>query len=260
MSELSDWWNGFWDSIKHSPAVVPSHYQIPERHLEKDVGGQFRHGKHYFVIKVNRAFLQNGRELWQTFAPMALTVCEFKYDGQDTVVPFVVGPSLLEKKQIEVPANFLFADTKVAGIHPYKGGGLKLTVILYQVKRSNLAEKLLTVAENLASVVDLSQSLSSYLKIANLLVRTVGDVLGENKENRPVIGLRKEFDGDEGFGPGYFALINAKSMDRNKLWVRESSLWFGDKEDALIEFTQADYVLYSILQRISRDDFEQLAP
>jgi hypothetical protein len=262
MPSLSEWWSGTWDQLQHSPAIVPSHYQIPSAHLERPAGERFRRDKHYFTVKINRAFLRYGREYWTTYAPMALAVSEFKYDGEDTVVPFVVGPSLLEKGQIDVPASFLFADTKVAGKHPYKGGGLKLTVVLYGVKRTNIAEKLLRIVENLASVIDLSQTIASYLKIAHLLVRTVGEVIADDKDNRPIIGLRREFDADEGFNPGSFALIDSRNarIDRDKLWLRNSSLYFGENEAALTEFNQANYVLYSIGQTTERDDFEQLSP
>jgi hypothetical protein len=260
MPTLRDWWAGFWGTVQHSPTILPTRHAILPDHSTTAAGQNFKRDQHYFVVKVNRIFLKYGREFWTTYAPMALVVSEFDYNGQDTVVPFFVGPSLLEKDKIELPTGFVFSDTKVAGIHAYKGGGLKLTVILYRVKRTDLANRLLKVIENVASVLDFSQALSSYLKIANVLVGTVGELIGTDKDNQPIIGLRKEFDGAGEFKPGYFALIDSGNsrIDQDKLWVRDNELLFGETMDTAKEFADANFVLYSIGQTKERDDFDQL--
>lgn len=261
MPNLRDWWDGFWNNVQHSPTIQPTHYPIPSERLDKQLGESFKRDKHYFVVEVNRIFLQYNQQFWITYAPMALVVSEFQYDGQDTVVPFVVGPSMLEKGQVELPNGFMFKDTKVAGIHPYKGDDFKLTVILYQVKRTNVAQKLLKVVENMASVLDFSQTLSTYLKIANVLVDTVGEVIGSDATNQPLIGLRQEFRANPGFKPGYYALIDSRQakIEQNKLWVRDNELLYGDTDNAP-KFTGANYVLYSIGQTTERDDFEKISP
>lgn len=261
MPTLREWWDGFWDKVQHSPTTQPTHYPIPTEHLDKQLGQPFKRDKHYFFVEINRIFLQYDRQFWTTYAPMALVVSEFQYDGQDTVVPFVVGPSMLEKDQIELPNGFMFKDTKVAGIHPYKGDDFKLTVILYRVKRTDIAKKLLKVVENMASVLDFSQTLSTYLKIANVLVDTVGEVIGSDATNQPLIGLRQELRAGGSFAPGYYALIDSPQtqIDQSKLWVRNNELLYGDT-DMAPKFTDANYVLYSINQTIERDDYDKLSP
>src|SRR5262249_14330728 len=253
MPTLKEWWDEFWGEVQHSPTILPTRHAILPDHVDKKLGQRFKRDQHYFVVKINRIFLQYNRLFWAAYAPMALAVSEFQYDGQDTVVPFVVGPSLLEKDQIELPKGFMFLDTKVAGIHPYKGGGLKLTVILYQVKRTDLAKKLLKVVENVASVLDFSQTLSAYLKIANVLVDTVGEVIGTDPNNQPLIGLRQEFEAGDDFQSGYYALIDSRQMQiaQNRLWVRKNDLLYGDTANTP-EFTGANYVLYSIGQTTER--------
>ncbi len=257
---LGDWWKEFWGKVQHSPTILPTRHAVPADHTTTAAGQNFKRDQHYFVVKVNQIFLKYGREYWTTYAPMALVVTEFDYNGEDTVVPFFVGPSLLEKDKIELPAGFIFADTKVAGIHAYKGGGLKLTVILYRVKRTDLARKLLKVIENVASVLDFSQALSSYLKVADVLVDTVEDLIGADNDNQPIIGLRKEFDGSGEFKPGYFALIDSRDnrIDQSKLWVRDNELLLGETMDDAQQFTGANFVLYSIGQAGERDDYDQL--
>jgi hypothetical protein len=258
MASLTQWWDDFWGNVKHSPTVLATRYAILPGHIDRNQGQRFKRDQHYFVVTVNRIFLKYDRQFWTIYAPMVLVVSEFQYDGDDTVVPFVVGPSLLEKDQIELPTKgFMFLDTKVAGIHPYKGGGLKLTVILYQVRRTDLAKKLLKVVESVASVLDFSQTLSTYLKVANVLVDTLGEVIGSDPTNKPLIGLRQEFKPDDDFTPGYFALIDSDKVARDKLWVRDNDLLYGEGRDAP-KYTDSNYVLYSISQTTERDDFEGL--
>jgi hypothetical protein len=259
MATLKEWWEGFWGTVKSSPTILPARYAIPAEHTGKPAQERFKRDQHYFTVTVNRIFLKYSREFWTTYAPMALAVSEFSYDGNDTVVPFVVGPQMLEKNKIDLPAGFVFADTKVAGINAYKGDGLKLTVILYRVKRTDLAGKLLKVVENLASVLDFSQALSSYLKIAHVLVDTVGEVIGSDKDNQPIIGLRKEFSESDDFKPGYFALIESGKtpVPQDQLWVRDNELVFGKDRDSAQDFSGANFVLYSINQTTWRDDYDQ---
>ena len=260
MPSLKDWWGGFWGKVQHSPTILPTRHAILQDHTDKQPGEDFKRDEHYFVVWVNRIFLKYSRDYWTTYAPMALVVSEFNYNGKDTVVPFVVGPSLLEKDKIKLPNDFVLSDTKVAGIHAYKGDGLKLSVILYRVKRTDLATKLLKVVEKMASVMDFSQALSSYLKIAEVLVDTVGEVIGTNEDNEPIIGLRKEFNGAGDFKPGYFALIDSptKTIEQSKLWVRKNELLYGEDFNSAREFTEANFVLYSIGQAVERDDFDKL--
>jgi hypothetical protein len=258
MSTLSDWWNGFWDKVQHSPTILPTRHAILTDHVDKQPGHRFKRDSHYFAVTVNRIFLKYDRQFWATYMPMALVVSEFQYDGQDTVVPFVVGPSLLEKDQIELPKKgFMFLNTQVAGIHPYNGGGLKLTIILYQVKRTDMAIKLLKVVENVASAFNFSQALSTYLKMAHVLVDTVGEVIGTDTANQPLIGLRQEFGVGEDFKPGYYALIGSDTIEQSKLWVQNNELLYGDAV-ASPKFTDANYVLFNIGQTTERDDFKKL--
>lgn len=259
MPDLQEWWKGFWDTVQHHPTVLPTRHAILPSHVDKKLGETFRRDRHYFTVRLNQIFLKYDRQFWATYAPMALVVSEFQYNGQDTVVPFVVGPSLLEKDKIEVPNGFVFSDTKVAGIHPYKGGGLKLTVILYRIQRNDPIRRLLRIAESLASVLDFSQTLGTYLKIANILVETLGDVIGADPNNQPIIGMRKEFDAQDGFQPGYFALIDSGNtpIEQEKLWVCQNQLRYGDSMNAP-EYRGANFLLYSIQQATERDDIDQL--
>ena len=261
MGNLQNWWSGLWQTIKQSPAILPTTHAIPADHTDRTAGEKFKRDAHYFTVTVHRVYLKYDRQFWTTFAPMALVVSEFQYDGEDKVVPFVVGPTLLEASNVDLPdTRFMLHDTRVAGIHPYKGGGLKLTVILYRVKRSDLAKSLLKVVERLTSAVDLSHALTAHLKVADVLVDTVGDLISGDKDNQPLIGFRRELPAGDDCKPGYFALIDDDKIDVRKLWVRGHDLLDGDTAAAAKRFDAHNYVLYSIGQETERDDFDKLTP
>jgi len=65
---------------------------------------------------------------------MVFVSSELSYDSAEIAVPFVVGPSMIKGQQ--TPVGMVFSDTRVAGIHPYRGGRLIVTVILYSVVRN----------------------------------------------------------------------------------------------------------------------------
>jgi len=122
MSTLGEWWGETWGKVKHAPAILPTTVRIPAARTDEPPHERFRRDAHYFEVTVNRIFLKYDRELWKTYAPMALVVTEFQYDAKDLIVPFIVGPTLLEQNKIELPdRGFVFHDTRVAGMHPLQG-------------------------------------------------------------------------------------------------------------------------------------------
>ena len=102
--KVKDWWSNFWGTLQHSPAILPTRHAVLGDHADTASGQTFKRNQHYFVVRVNRIFLKYGREFWTTYAPMALVVSEFSYNGKDLAVPFFVGPSMLEKDKIELPS------------------------------------------------------------------------------------------------------------------------------------------------------------
>ena len=169
----------------------------------------------------------------------------------------MVGPSLVEKYGQKVPNGMIFANTRVAGLHPYRGGKLAFSLILCRVQRLNYATELLKLVESTASVVDFSTSLSTYSKIAGVVLDGLESLLGLGK-TESLIGIRQEFDpsaGDE-FKPGFFALIDQpeSQLDVEQFWVREQQLVYGPSLATAKPFREADYILYSLVQTSERQD------
>ncbi|MFX0201552.1 MAG: hypothetical protein ACFFCW_36010 [Candidatus Hodarchaeota archaeon] len=248
-----------WESIRRSPAQVPSRVSITPDHVDEGekLKITFQPDEHYFQVCINEMYLTYSREWFNKYDPMVFVVSEFIYDKRIEAVPFIAGPKIMKKYEKKIPEGMVFSDTRVAGLHPYRGGRLTLSVVLCRVQRRNYARQLLQMVESAASVLDFSTSLSTYVKVASVILDGVEALLGLG-DTDPLIGLRKEFDPDAGDGlaPGYFALIDMPDarLDTNKLWVRERQLVYGSSLADAKPFRDADFVLYSITQTTERSD------
>lgn len=257
MPTLAERSRALWNSLKAAPTVQPSRITIPADHLDSaaDASSSFQPNAHYFQVRVNEMYLTYSREWFSTYDPMVFVVSEFTYDKHSEAVPFVVGPALMEKFGQKTPEGMIFANTRVAGLHPYRGGRLSLSVMLCRVKRTDYLRRLLQVVENAADALDFSTALSSYVKIAGAVVDGVESLFALG-DTDALIGLRTEFDPDAGdtLRPTFYALINAPNVAADKLWVRDNKLYQGESLATARPYRAADYVLYSVIQSAERSD------
>jgi hypothetical protein len=259
MASLSERCGTIWQRVRTSPARLPEPVIIPNDHVDGAAARAqaFTKDEDYFQIRFNQVFLSDRRQWWSSYEPMAFAVTEFIYDKSVQAVPFIVGPSLVEKYGQRVPAGMLFQNTRVAGIHPYRGGRVTTTVMLFRVQRDDYARKLLHIAENTASVLDFSVALTMYVKLAGVLLDGMEALFGMESV-QPVAGLRREFDPDAGdvFAPGYFALVDPHDQQfrPDRLWVRDHQLLVGDSMATAAPFRDGDFILYSIAGSKTRSD------
>lgn len=254
LAVLSHIASGSTDRIRSIPIpwdrVIESGEQVP----------RFEPGKHYFSVVINELFLANSRQWWNLYDPMALVLSEFTYGGQRSVVPYVVGPSMLKDKVQQVPNGMTITDTQVAGIHPYVGGKFALTVILAQVKRDSYSKRLLSVVENISAAFPIGPALQPHLKVAGAIMDGVESLFGM-EDTKPIMGHRFEFnDGvTPWLTPGFFALIDAdeQTIDRAKLSVLRGRLRNGRTENAPA-YSDHDYLLYSLSCLEQRNDVSEL--
>ncbi len=237
-------------------------------HSHVDDGTQveaFVSNEHYFQVRINEMFLAAGRKWFVDYHPMVFVVSQFNYGfgaNSKTEVPFVVGPSMLEKYKMPIPGGTVFSNTKVAGLHPYRGGSINLSVFLYKVSEKDYARQLLQFTENVASVLDFSTSLSIYLKVAGVVLDGVESLLGLTG-TIPVAGWSQGMDPDANdvLEPRYFALINQpeSDVDPNAFWVDSNRrLLKGSTRAGAKPFREADYILYSMVQTKERNDIAQM--
>lgn len=263
MPTLSQRLGNVWKWMQGSPAVLPQRVEIPAERVDNGsrLGEVFKPDAHYFQVRVNELYLAQGRQWFTTIQPMVFVASEFIYDTQIQTVPFVVGPELVSKLGIETPQGMLIHDARVAGTHPYRGGPLTLTVVLFSVPRKDYARELLGLIESAAGALDFATALGPYLSVATVVLGGIESLIGLG-ETQPIAGLRTTFEPDAGdtLQPGYFALIapGGPLLDTKQLWVRERRLVYGPSLEAAQEFRGADYVLLSIMQTAERGDIATL--
>lgn len=258
---LFDRVQGLWSAARSAQARLPLRVQLPPERLDETsregLGDSFVRDGCYFQVELNEVFLANSRQWLTTVEPMVLVVSEFIYGTEQAGVPFVVGRGLLDEHGSQgLPQGMLYTDTRVAGIHPYRGGRLTLTVVLYQVPRDNLARDVLEIVESAAAVFDFATTLTPYSRLAGVLLDGVERITGTDG-TRPVIGQRRELDLDaDGIPPGFFALIDLPEDqdDRYTFWVVGNQLRCGPSAQQAEPFRDADYILYSLVSRPTRDD------
>jgi len=250
-----------WNWVRRDPRQSPSNIRIPLEHVDtwESLGVPFQPEEHYFQVRVNEMYLVNQREWFKEYDPLVFVTTEFLYKDHYELVPFVVGPSMMQNFGAKVPAGMVFSDTTVTGLHPYRGGALKLAVVLGRFEQANYARKLLGWVEKATKVFDFASALGQYLKVADLVLDGVDGLLGGDGTNT-LAGLRKEIDpgADDMIAGGYYALIDKPGIDRFKLWVREHQLTYGDSMADAKPFREADYLLYSITQTAERTDLAVL--
>lgn len=250
---VPDSWAGLWQWIQSSPTQLASWVEIPSQNVDGQDGEleAFESGRDYFQVVVNEMYLTKQRKWLSAIDPMVFVATEFTYDGKQHAVPFVLGPSMLEKYKQPVPTGTIFSNTRVAGIHPYRGGRFSLTVVLYEVQRKNYAQDLLAVVERAAGALDFAVALSAYVKLADAVITGVNAMLTGGATN-PVVGMHAEFGGLRvPLRPSHFALVDGQGVSGESLRVRDGRLLEAETDKP---FRASDYVLFSVEQLPARDD------
>ncbi len=246
---------------REGPATYPRAVAVPAAAVTGDGAGPPRLARDeaYFGVRLNQLRLAAGRRWWVEVDPMALVVSEFQYGAERISVPFVVGPSLVEGHGQPVPHGMVFDDTLVAGLHPYRGGRIVLTAMLYQVPRGGEAARLLRIAESAGAAFGAATAIGPYLRVAGVLLDAVESLLGLDGVV-PVMGRRHEVDPDleDDLGSGFFVLAGA-DVAADGLAVHDRRLVRAGGDGPPRELEGADFLLYSLVSPIRRSDLELLA-
>jgi hypothetical protein len=258
MSTFSGLWTQITGRIAASPRQRPSTVRIPADHVDPGKPTQaghepsdraFRSDEDYFQVRVNEMFLHAARKWFSAIDPVVFVVSEYIYDKGEEPFPFMIGPAMIEKNGQKAAKGMVLTDTRVAGLHPFRGGRLSLSVVLSQVTVNNHARQLLKVMESVSGALDFATVVMPYVKVANVLVEGFESLMGLGG-TVPLVGMRTEFDPDSDieFTPGYFTLIDKPDVAPETLWVREGRLYVGATEDKVERYEAADFVLYSVVR------------
>ena len=266
MSNFSVLWDNFTDRIKSSPRPSPSIVTIPRKHIDNNQRDEleysFTRDQHYFQVMINEMYLTEARKGLLNIDPLVYTVSEFTYQGKTQFVPFLVGPSLLKEKGVpdKYTKGMIFRNTSVSGLHPYRGKGLTLAIVLLEA-RANALRPLLNVIEQVSGVLNFSPALAPYVNVASVLMEGFETFFNAGGVE-PLVGLRDSFGPNFNipFQPGYYALIDAPGINESMLFVKNNQLMMGDNLEDAKPFRRADFVLYSFMgpEENRRDDIDNL--
>jgi hypothetical protein len=255
MANMWDRLQSLWNKARAGETRTPACFSI-----KAEDGNPFSPQQHYFQIIINEMFLANEREWFVTYSPMTFVAATYIYNNNRETSPFIVGPSMLEEYGYKLPQGMVFRNTPVTSLHPYQGGELILTVILYKVQRRNNVDTVLKVLEKISSVINPAVpaiDFSSYLKIAGSIMDGVEILLGL-EETLPVVGYRLTINPDIGqrLEPTYMVLIDSdeREIKKGEFLVRESRLHCGSQP-----YREKDFALLKIAQGDRRTD-EQTLP
>lgn len=255
MASLGERCSDLFDALRRSQPSPASAVEVPAGNVDGLDTTPLVRDKRYFLVCVNEMYLDYARLWTKKYDPVVFVLTEFSYGGAAQTVPFVVGPQLLSKWAQELPQGMLFRNTRVAGMYPYRGGRITISVVLGSVERGDVARQFLTVLDEMAASLDPSATLSAYTKLAGALVTGVEALFGLSKGTSPIVGLRTELDpaGGPPIRPQYFALLQAPNVEPNTLHVQDGRLYASGKP-----YRTGAYVLYSLLGDSTRNDVDNL--
>jgi hypothetical protein len=209
------------------------------------VGDPIIANEHYFGLTLNQLCLSKGRQWWTTFDPLVYVNVGFVHGAQRVSVSKLVGPSALRGKlaatEDGVPHGFLQSDIRVMGPHPYRGGPVDVTVVLYAVKRTDYAKKLIALAEGLSSTFGIGAMVMPFLKMGDALVDAV-DATFQLGDSVPVLGHQLGLTAaPRTLRTQYVGLISGNLPPRSEVHVVDNKLQLPAGIDAA-----SDYVLYNV--------------
>jgi hypothetical protein len=237
--------------------------RIDDSHVDGGVelGQTFEPNEHYFAVRLNEMFLHYGRRWFAGFLPMTWVLTRYTRGYGELELPCMVGPAMIQDKAPaeELPQGMLFRDVRVAGVQPYRGGRLSLSIVLHQVPVVDHADRVLSALQAATSALDFSGQLGPYLKVVDSMAETAGDLL-DLTGTKALIGCVHEYDPDAGnpLRPGFYALVSDPACQPDRLWVVDRTLLVGEDASSATPLRTGDYVLYSVVQTSERSDAETL--
>jgi hypothetical protein len=256
VSDFAERMSRFVSRLRSGPLPLPTVTQIPPRNcLPQGVAGrEIEKDRSYFTVQINELYLAEGRSWWATFDPMVLVIVDFVYGRQTISIPKFIGPNLIDQKLGKVPHGFLINDIAVAGPHPFRGGRLGISVILYKVKKHDYATGLLKFVEEVSSSIGIPADMATLGKVGGAVLQGVETLL-ELGDTTPLAGHRIEIDGASinGLVSSFSALIAGQAVPPSSLRVEDGRLLV-ETAAGTDKFAQSDYVLYSLVGMTRRGD------
>ncbi len=259
------------DRLIRQQSSPPATFTIAEDHLldgwEEGVDRFLQPQESYFEIRLKQMYLRYQREYWREYRPFTTFVTAFIHSGQMRELPFVVGPELLGEQASVLGGEAIeYRNLRVAGPFPYEGDDLQLFSALSRLAAKDWAVQSLSLLETVAKAFDVSK-ITRYLEIAAPLVKGIESFLGmQDVELR--MGMQQVYQqpmGRGGLRPNalrarHELLLNLPdhkldSAARQKFWLKDGELFFGDRPEAAQPYREADFLLFEIRPLRERGDY-----
>ncbi|WP_316158605.1 MULTISPECIES: hypothetical protein [unclassified Bradyrhizobium] len=260
MSTFLERLEGLVSRIYSSPYPTPNLFKVPDAAYEP--GGTLGHkipkDDGYFSLRINELFLKDGRALWDTYDPMLVSLLDFLYDGKRMSVPFVISSELLKQKSNAAPHAVLFNDILVAGPHPFRGGNVAISLVLYKVKRDNFARKAMKFVEGVSSAAGVPADIAFWNKVGTAFIDGL-ETLIDLDDTVPLFGSRLEIDTSSfsGLSTSSWLLTPTNDFARDNVLVENGRLSIRG-ERGTQRYNSQDYVLFSLLGCSQRADESSL--
>jgi hypothetical protein len=192
----------FWNIFKSSPMPKQFYAKIGNKRVFFDgkylpalASERLQNRNFYFDVQIDEMYIKNLREYYIKYAPMVSVASEFIYDDKKVSVPYVVGPSLMEKydSKRQPPAGMIYSKIRVVGLHPCQGDELRLAVVLFKNETKNYAKEVLGLIEKTSKAFPISSMLTSYLQLSNILVDGI-ELICEMGKTQPIIGRISDYE------------------------------------------------------------------
>jgi hypothetical protein len=242
-----------------APTVRPTVGPITNVLPTDEANSEIAPNQAYFTVSVNELYLTTGRQLWATYDPMIVATIEYVYDKKVSAVPVVIGPSMIKGDPgHDVPRGLIVNDIPETGPHPYRGGKIKIAIILYKVKHTDYAHEFLKFTESISKATSVVGDTDTLQKVGSALVNGVNQLLSM-RGNEPLAGHVFTIDGNSlsGFRSGYSVLISDPQTDLTKLRVNCGRLEI-QNGDGFVPYRSADYALYNVSGRFRRGEIDTL--
>jgi hypothetical protein len=221
-------------------------------------------GQHYIRLRLAEMYLKDDRKLFRSYVPVVSSVVSLQFGSNSAQqLADVAGPLSLNLSE-DVLGRGVETNYHLTNLVPYKGGTVSVSAALLAYESKDYFSSFLKLANGVAGILTTGQ-LSSYLKVADTAVSGIQDLLdGADKEVYLV--YHNEYGGSDSSGgvslkSGYTAVIGADktSFDTSKLYVKDSSLLYGNTKDNAQPLTGYDYMLLAVESAVARDDFREFA-
>lgn len=258
MSELSNFFSKLFSkqATHYVLATIPTtHQDVPVEEIE------ILADKHYFRLWVSEMYLKDDRRLFREFVPVVHSAVSLNYgagNGIEQELPYIAGPVKLGLgselgKGVQV-------NHALTNLLPFRGGKISVAMGLVAYKSNDFFQGFVDVLSDVSGLFNSGQ-LSSTLKVVGSAVDGIQNLLGAGNKDIHLVYYEgfggSTSTGGASFKSGYRAIIrtNSATFDKDKLYVKDSRLCYGDTLANAKPLDGFDYMLVRYEASDHRDDF-----